>query len=233
MKFEFSEEGKQHVRDVTMRKPYDGGDVLPHPFTFFGCTLGTVHEGYKQMGKGTSRDMIWCWNETFKLEPPYFGKSFMFARLAPRSKLAYSAMIIWGGVHTREELISQAKRIKEDIEKRLGIALGDFFFELDNHVRDESEWMRAGVGVARSRSVFGAIRFDIDVEYRDGSKSNIVLTITDTAAEALVEKERKENPLKYDREAERRKFEKLKELGRQRKAMKDAQKAGGAGSNGN
>jgi len=46
-------------------------------------------------------------------------------------------------------------------------------------------------------------------------------------AEALVEKERKENPLKYDREAERRRFERLKELSRRRKAMKDAQKAGG------
>ena len=219
MKFEFSTEGKQHIRDVTMRRPYDGGDVLPHPFTFFGCTLGTVHEGYKQMGKGTSRDMIECWNETFKLEPPYFGKPFMFAKLAPRSKLAYSVMIIWSGVYSHEELISQAKRIKEDIEKRFGVTLGDFFFELGSHVRDESEWMSAGIGVARSRSVFGPIRFDIDVEYRDGSKSNIVLTITDTAAEALVEKERKENPLKYDREAERRKFEKLKEMNRRRKVI--------------
>ena len=55
--------------------------------------------------------------------------------------------------------------------------------------------------------------------------TSILSSITDTAAEALVEKERKENPLKYDREAERRRFERLKELSRRRKAMKDAKKA--------
>ena len=49
--------------------------------------------------------------------------------------------------------------------------------------------------------------------------NRIMLCVTDTAAEALVEKERKEKPLKYDREAERRKFEKLKEMNRRRKLI--------------
>ena len=89
----------------------------------------------------------------------------------------------------------------------------------------------------RSRSVFGPIMIEISASDNPGSDKHVDLVITDKSAEALVEKERRENPLTFDskaeKEAERRRFERLKELGRQRKAMKDAQKAGGTGSDGN
>ena len=126
---------------------------------------------------------------------------------------------------------ARAKDIKSDIEKRLGVKLGEFFFESGRHVCDEAAWWKADGATAWSRSEFGPIRIEIeaiDDPTKCHPRKQIVLTITDTAAEALVEKERKENPLTFDskaeKEAERRKFEKLKELGRQRKAMKDAQK---------
>ena len=73
-----------------------------------------------------------------------------------------------------------------------------------------------------SRSVFGPIMIEInaiDDSSRRFPPQRLELIVTDTAAEALVEKERKENPLKYDREAERRKFEKLKEMNRRRKVI--------------
>ena len=87
-----------------------------------------------------------------------------------------------------------------------------------------------------SRSVFGPIMIEINAV--DDSRGRIPpqrleLIVTDTAAAALVEKERRENPLKYDREAGWRRMERPAERSRQRKAMKDAQKAGGAESNGN
>ena len=116
--------------------------------------------------------------------------------------------------------------------------LGEFFFEDRSHVCDETTWWKVDWGCARSRSVFGPILIELEAADQPGnrfpSSRCLSLTITDKAAEAIVEKERKENPLTYDskaeKEAERRRFERLKELGRQRKAMKDAQKAGGAGN---
>ena len=66
----------------------------------------------------------------------------------------------------------------------------------------------------RSRSVFGPIMIEInagDYPVNYSPPHWLRLTITDTAAEAIVEKERKENPLTYDskaeKEAERRRFE--------------------------
>ena len=221
MKFDFSEEGKQHIRDVTMRKPHDGGDVLPHPFAFFGCTLGVAHTNANPQGKSTYQEVVSHWNESFKLTPPYFGAHAMFAKLAPRSKLAYSVFVIWNNLNTktRDERFALAKDIKADIEKRLGVALGEFFFEVKNHVCDESAWRNADFACARSCSVFGPIKIEIYATGGSFYHRSIRLVITDTAAEALVEKERKENPLKYDREAERRRFEQLKEMNRRRKLI--------------
>ena len=213
MKFDFSEEGKQHVRDVTMRKPYDGGDILPHPFTLFGCTLGVAHTNANPQSKSTYQEVVSHWNESFKLTPPYFGAHAMFAKLAPRSKLAYSVFVIWSNLNTktRDERFALAKDIKADIEKRLGVALGEFFFEVKNHVCDESAWRDADFACARSCSVFGPIKIEIYATGGSFYHRTIRLVITDTAAEALVEKERKENPLTYDskaeKEAERRRFE--------------------------
>ena len=67
--------------------------------------------------------------------------------------------------------------------------------------------------------MFGPIKIEIYATGGSFYYRTIRLEITDTAAEALVEKERKENPLKYDREAERRKFEQLKEMNRRRKVI--------------
>ncbi len=133
-------------------------------------------------------------------------------------------------MNTREDARKRAEGVKADIEKRLGVTLGDFFFESGNHVCDEDTCKKAERAHMKSRSVFGPILIEITASDDPWNGKRVKLEITDTALEALVEKERKEKPLKYDREAERRKFEKLKELGRQRKAMKDAQKAGGAGN---
>ncbi len=224
------EERKQRVHDEEVRKPHDGGDVLPHPFTFLGCTFGNAYEVSRRGGKDAIDDVILCWYSNFAIEP-YFGKKWMMLSLAPRSKIAYSADIQWWGCSAREELSSHAKQIKADIEKRFGVKLGEFFFESGGHVRDKEAWKNGG-GVMKSRSVFGPILIEISASDNPGSDKHVDLVVTDTAAEALVEKERRENPLKYDRKAEeaaeRRRFERLKELGRQRKAMKDAQKAGGA-----
>ena len=230
MKFEFSPENKQRIRDRDAHRPYDGGDVLPHPFTFFGCTLGTVHESSQRLGKGTSSDEIMFWTENFRFDEPYFGKQFMFAKLGPRSKIAYSAEFSWTDKMTRKVLFEKANEIKGDLEKRFGVTLGVFVFELGGHVCDEATWWKAGGVSMMSRSVFGPIMIEINAV--DDSRGlippqRLELIITDTAAVALVEKERRENPLKYDREAERRRMERMLERSRQRKAMKDAQKAGG------
>ncbi len=235
------EERKRRAHDEAVRKPHDGGDVLPHPFTFLGCTFGNAYEVSRLGGKDAIDDVILCWYSNFAIEP-YFGKKWMMLNLAPRSKIVYLAEISWSGQNTREELFALAKDVKADIEKRLGVKLGEFFFEDRSHVCDETTWWKVDWGCARSGSVFGPILIELEAVDQPGnrfpSSRCSSLTITDTAAEALVEKERKENPLTFDskaeKEAERRKFEKLKELGRRRKAMKDAQKkAGGAGSNGN
>ena len=85
-------------------------------------------------------------------------------------------------------------------------------------MRDKEAW-KSGGGVMKSRSVFGPIMIEISASDSSGNDKHVDLVITDTAAEALVEKERKENPLKYDREAERRKFEQLKEMNRRRKVI--------------
>ena len=205
--------------DAEVRKPYDGGDVLPHPFKFFGCVLGSHYELSKPIIKSTRDDEILCWRKNIKIEP-YFGKVWMILILAPRSKIAYSAEISWSGQETREELFAFAKDIKIDIEKRLGVKLGEFFFEGRSHVCDEATWWKSDWGCARSRSVFGSILIELEAADKPRNLSpcrRFSLTITDTAAEALVEKERKDNPLKYDREAERRQLEKVFEYGRRRK----------------
>ena len=224
------EERKRRAHDEAVRKPHDGGDVLPHPFSFLGYTFGNMYELSRPFNKSTYGDVILKWFKNFSIEP-YFGKKWMRLSLAPRSKIAYSAEMEWWEYNTRDEMVAQAKAIKDDIEKRLGATLGDFFFETGNHVCDEDTWKKAGAGEMRSRSVFGPIMIEInagDYPVNYSPPHWLRLTITDTAAEALVEKERKENPLTYDskaeKEAERRRFERLKELGRQRKAMKDAQK---------
>ena len=125
-------------------------------------------------------------------------------------------------------MLARVKDIKADIEKRLGVTLGGLFFEVDGHVCDESKWWSAPSAYVKSRSVFGPIMIEICAACKARGTSYVKLEIIDKVAEALVEKERKENPLTYDskaeKEAERRRFERLKELGRQRKAMKDAQK---------
>ena len=227
---EWREERKMRAHDEEVHKPYDGGDVLPHPFTFLGYTLGNMYELSRPFNKSTYGDVILKWFKNFRIEP-YFGKEWMMLSLAPRSKIVYSAEISWSGQNTREALFAFAKDIRDDIEKRLGVKLGEFFFESGQHVCDEATWWKADGATARSRSKFGSIMIEIeaiDDPTRCQPRKQIVLTITDKAAEALVEKERKENPLTFDskaeKESERRKFEKLKELGRQRKAMKDAQK---------
>ena len=42
-------ERKIKAYDDAGRKPRDGGDVLPHPFTLFGCTLGMVYDDLKSL----------------------------------------------------------------------------------------------------------------------------------------------------------------------------------------
>ena len=211
------EERKMRAHDEEVRRPHDGGDVLPHPFSFLGCTFGNAYDLSKLGGKDICEDVILCWYSSFAIEP-YFGKKWMTLNLAPRSKIAYSAEIEWSGLETREELFALAKDIKSDIEKRLGVTLGDFFFESGGRVRDKESW-KIGGGVMKSRSVFGSILIEISASDSSGNDKHVDLVITDTAAEALVEKERKENPLKYDREAERRRFEQLKEMNRRRKLI--------------
>ena len=208
-------------QDEEVRKPRDGGDVLPHPFTFLGCMFGQSYDLSDFGGNDTCEDVILCWFKNFSIDP-YFGKKWMTLSLAPRSKMAYSAEISWSGQETREELFAFAKDIKIDIEKRLGVKLGEFFFEGRSHVCDEATWWKSDWGCARSRSVFGPILIELEAadKPRNFSPSRrFRLIITDTAAEALVERERKENPLKYDREAERRRFEQLKEMNRRRKLI--------------
>ena len=222
------EERKKRAHDEVVRRPHDGGDVLPHPFTFFGYTLGNMYELSRPFNKSTCGDVILRWFKNFRIEP-YFGRSWMMLSLAPRSRMAYSAEIYWSefdGLKTREAVRARAEEIKADIEKRLGVKLGEFFFESGQHVCDESTWWKADGATARSRSEFGPIMIEIeaiDDPTRCQPRKQIVLTITDKAAEALVEKERKENPLTYDskaeQEAERRKFEKLKEKNRRRKVI--------------
>ena len=195
------EERKIKAYDDAVRKPRDGGDVLPHPFTFLGCTFGNAYEVSRKGGKDALDDVILCWYSNFAIEP-YFGEKWMMLSLAPRSKIAYSADIQWWGCNAREDLSSHAKQIKADIEKRLGVKLGEFFFESGGHVRDKEVWKNGG-GVMKSRSVFGPILIEISASDNPGGDKHVDLVITDKAAEALVEKERKENPLTFDRKAEK------------------------------
>jgi len=217
------EERKKRAHDDAVRKPRDGGDVLPHPFTIFGCTLGKVYDQDKRLGMSHNGRTIDSLLKNFRIDQ-YFGKDCVIARLAPRAKVAYSLEIEWQDVKTKADMLARVKDIKADIEKRLGVTLGGLFFEVDGHVCDESKWWSAPSAYVKSRSVFGPIMIEICAACKDRGTSYVKLEIIDKVAEALVEKERKENPLKYDREAERRRFERLQELGRQRKAMKDAQK---------
>ena len=103
-----------------------------------------------------------------------------------------------------------------------GVKLADMVFELDKHVCDEITWKNGSGGLVRSWTAFGSVNINI-VGCCESTMNRIMLRVTDTAAEALVEKERKENPLTYDskaeQEAERRKFEKLKEMNRRRKVI--------------
>jgi len=218
------EERKKRAHDDAVRKPRDGGDVLPHPFTIFGCTLGKVYDQDKRLGMSHNGRTIDSLLKNFRIDQ-YFGKDCVIARLAPRAKVAYSLEIEWQDVKTKADMLARVKDIKADIEKRLGVTLGGLFFEVDGHVCDESKWWSAPSAYVKSRSVFGPIMIEICAACKDRGTSYVKLEIIDKVAEALVEKERKENPLKYDREAERRRFERLKELSRRRKAMKDAKKA--------
>ena len=205
------EERKKRAHDEKVRTPYDGGDVLPHPFTFLGCTFGNAYDLSNPGGKYAIGDEILYWNKNFKIEP-YFGKVWMMLRLAPRSKIACSAEISWSGHGTREELSAQAMEIKADLEKRLGVTLGDFFFETLWHVCDEETWKKAESACMKSRSVFGPIMIEtnaFDYPQSCSPPRRLELKVTDTGVEALVEKERKENPMKYDREAELRRHQEL------------------------
>ena len=61
-------------------------------------------------------------------------------------------------------------------------------------------------------SAFGPIRVEIwavDNPHTCSPPRQLKLTVTDTEAKALADKERKEKPLKYDREAELRRHQKL------------------------
>lgn len=216
--------GKKSAHEEAVRKPRDGGDVLPHPFTIFGCTLGKVYDQDKRLGMSHNGRTIDSLLKNFRIDQ-YFGKDCVIARLAPRAKVAYSLEIEWQDVKTKADMLARVKDIKADIEKRLGVTLGGLFFEVDGHVCDESKWWSAPSAFVKSRSVFGPILIEICAACKDRGTSYVKLEIIDMVAEALVKKERKENPLKYDREAERRRFERLKELSRRRKAMKDAKKA--------
>ena len=220
---EWREERKKRAHDDAVRKPRDGGDVLPHPFTIFGCTLGKVYDQDKRLGMSHNGRTIGSLLKSFKIDP-YFGKEYAIARLAPRAKVAYSLGIEWRDVKTKADMLARVKDIKVDIEKRLGVTLGGLFFEVAGHVCDESAWRSAPRAFVKSRSVFGPIMIEIFADCNDMDTSYVKLEITDTESEALVEKERRENPLKYDREAERRRKERSLERSRQRKAMKDAQK---------
>jgi len=153
------------------------------------------------------------------------GQAYVTVNLAPRSRIAYEIRIDWFGIPTRGKLLGGAIWVKRLVEKELGgVKLADMVFEIDKHVCDKATWENGTGGVVRSWTAFGPIRISIVA-----SANYIMLRVVDKAVEALVEKERKENPLTFDskaeKEAERRRFERLKELSRQRKAMKDAQKA--------
>ena len=212
--------------DYKVRKPRDGGDVLPHPFTLFGCTLGIAYDEVKSLSIRTCGEKVLGWSMHPRIAP-YFGKENVCVWLAPRSKIAYSMEFEWRDVKTKKDGLAMVKELKMDLEKRLGVTLGGLFFEVDGHVCDESKWWSAPSAYVKSRSVFGPIMIEICAACKAMGTSYVKLEIIDKEAEAIVEKERKENPLKYDREAERRRFERLKDLSRRRKAMKDAQKAGG------
>lgn len=201
MKFELDERWKKFMVEAKVRKPYDGGDVLPHPFTFFGCTLGKIYDNVDTRRHATCRDQILDWGTGFMIEP-YFGKEWSHGKLAPRSRQAFSAYISWNGKMTWDETLFRMKEIKADIEKRYGIKLGEIFFEVGDHVCDEATLKAAASGCAKSRSVFGKTRIEITAERSNASAVTITLEAIDTEAEAMAEKERGENPLRFDLDAE-------------------------------
>ena len=208
-------------RDYMVRKPHDGGNVLPHPFTIFGCTFGKAYDKEDMLGTGHTEKNITSWNMNLRLDS-YFGKVHAIAYLAPRAKIAYSVELQWYDIKAKEELLAKAKDVRADIEKRLGVKLGDFFFEDGKHVCDEATWWKADGVEARSRSVFWPIRIEIEaiadsLRITPGGRL-LKLAITDTEVEALVEKERKESPLKYDREAELRRYRECARKARRKKS---------------
>lgn len=216
--FRRREERKRRAHDARVRAPHDGGDVLPHPFNFLGCTLGMPYDLRSPGGKDGREGIVQCWYENFKIDS-YFGKVRMTVKLAPRSKVAYSVQMDWWGQKTRQELFELAKAVKSDIEKRLMVALGEFFYEDGKHVCDEAGWWSGESVGAISRSVFGPVRIELEAADKPRNLSpsrRFRLEIVDTAVEAQVDKERKENPLKYDREAKKRRHEKLMEYGRRK-----------------
>ena len=199
--------------DLKVRKPYDGGDVLPHPFTLFGYTLGKAYDREKTLGVSISGKMVHAWAMYPRIDS-YFGQENVIVQLAPISKIAYSMRFDWRDIKTKEDVLEMMKKIKIDVEKRLRIKLGEIFFESCHHVCDESAWRSASIASARSYSVFGPIKIEITAECY-ARASCIWFLVTDTEAEAIAEKERKENPIIYDREEEMRR---RRELIQRRKA---------------
>ena len=186
-------ERKIKAYEEKVRMPRDGGDVLPHPFTFFGYVLGVPQELTRPFGEDT-----------------YGDPSLLFRWVKGVRMIAYSAEVDWcrlHGMNTREDARKRAEEVKADIEKRLGVTLGDFFFESGNHVCDEDTCKKAERAHMKSRSVFGPILIEITASDDPWNGKRVKLEITDTALEALVEKERKENPLAFDKKA---KLEELK-----------------------
>ena len=214
--------------DYKARRPFDAGDVLPRPLTLFTYTMGNAYKPKSIRDKRVRGDKIDGWYMRSE-ENTAIGQAYLTVNLAPRSRIAYEIRMDWFNIPTRDKLLDGVKCVRHLVKKELGgVKLADMVFELDKHVCDEITWKNGSGGLVRSWTAFGSVNINI-VGCCESTMNRIMLRVTDTAAEAIVEKERKENPLTYDskaeKEAERRRFERLKELGRKRKAMKDAQKA--------
>ena len=204
--------------DYKARRPFDAGDVLPRPFTLFTYTFGKAYSLTSNSDKRVVGDMIvgWCRNIPVNSS---IGNADMTVELAPRSRIVYEIWMDWFDIPTRDKLLDGVKWVRRFVEKELGgVKLADMVFEIDKHVCDEITWKNGSGGVVRSWTAFGPVKINI-VGCCETNMNRIMLCVTDTAAETLVEKERKENPLKYDREAERRRFEQLKEMNRRRKVI--------------
>ena len=76
------------------------------------------------------------------------------------------------------------------------------FFEVGVHVCDEAALRAAASGFVKSRSVFGKTRIEITACRYENGETSVTLEAIDAEAEALVLKERRENPLRYDHETE-------------------------------